>query len=221
MSQAGFEDDAVEVEALEDASAEVEALDGAPPPPEIDPEILARRELALSHVRRLGDPVLRSQAVPIDQFDQTLADEARRMGELMADAMGIGLAATQLGVLHRLLVYRVEPDSPVNALVNPEIEWRGDEIESMEEGCLSLPGIHVEVERPIHVRVRAQDLQGQTVTVEAAGLEARVIQHEVDHLDGVLILDRTTREQRREAMRAWREAQEGGANGAEPVPGDA
>jgi peptide deformylase len=206
VSETGFDDDAVEVEAPEEA----------PAPPELDPETLARRQRALSHVRRLGDPVLRSRAVPVERFDQTLADEARRMGELMADSLGIGLAATQLGVLHRLLVYRVEPDSPVNALVNPEIEWRGDEIESMEEGCLSLPGVHVDVDRPVHVRVRARDLHGDELTVEASGLEARVIQHEVDHLDGVLILDRTSREQRREAMRALREAEEGGGNGSAP-----
>jgi peptide deformylase len=206
MSETEFDDDSVEVEAPDDE----------PRLPELDPETLARRELALSQVRKLGDPVLRSQAVPVDRFDQTLADEAKHMGQLMADSLGIGLAATQVGVLHRLLVYRVEPDSPVNALVNPEIEWRGDELETMEEGCLSLPGIHVDVERPIQVRVRALDLSGDEMTIEASGLEARVIQHEVDHLDGVLILDRTTREQRREAMRAWREAQDGTANGAAP-----
>jgi peptide deformylase len=204
MSETDFEDDAVEVQAPEDV----------PAPPELDPETLARRQRALSHVRKLGDPALRSRAVPVERFDQTLADEAQRMGELMADSLGIGLAATQLGVLHRLLVYRVEPDSPVNALVNPEIEWRGEEIESMEEGCLSLPGVHVDIDRSIHVRVRARDVRGDELTVEASGLEARVIQHEVDHLDGVLILDRATREQRREAMRALREAQEGDANGA-------
>ena len=124
----------------------------------------------------------------------------------MRDAFGIGLAATQLGVPHRLLVYRVEPDSPVNALVNPEIEWSSKEDEIFEEGCLSLPGVHVDVERSIHVRVRAQDETGEAVSVEASGLEARVIQHEIDHLDGVLILDRTSREQRKEAIKALREA---------------
>ncbi len=94
-------------------------------------------------------------------------------------------------------------------LVNPEIEWRGDEVETMEEGCLSLPGVGVEVERPVHVRVRAQDEHGAPLVVEASGLEARVIQHEVDHLDGVLILDRTIRDQRKQAMRAMREAMAG------------
>jgi peptide deformylase len=102
----------------------------------------------------------------------------------------------------------VQQDSPVVALVNPEIEWKGGEEEIMEEGCLSLPSVLVDVERPLHVRVRARDERGEEIVIEASGLEARVIQHEVDHLEGVLILDRTSREQRKEAMRALREAQE-------------
>src|SRR4051794_6573924 len=130
------------------------------------------------------------------------------MGVLMHDAYGIGLAATQVGILHRVLVYRVEQDSPVNALVNPEIEWASKDKEWAEEGCLSLPAVHVDVERPIHVRVRAQDEHGDAITVEASGLEARVIQHELDHLDGVLILDRAPRDQRKEGMRALRAALE-------------
>ena len=129
------------------------------------------------------------------------------MGVLMGDALGVGLAATQVGVLHRVLVYRVQHQAPVATLVNPEIEWKGKELESIEEGCLSLPGVLVDVERPVHVRVRALDEQGDPLLIEASGLEARVIQHEIDHLDGVLILDRTTREQRKDAMRALREAQ--------------
>jgi peptide deformylase len=173
--------------------------------PELDPEVVARRAAALAHVRKFGDPVLRTRARPVEHFDDALRAEVERMGELMNDAIGVGLAATQLGVLHRLLVYRVQQESPVNALVNPEIEWRGDEEEIAEEGCLSLPAVLVDVERPIHVRVRGFDEYGEPVLVEASGLEARVIQHELDHLDGVLILDRTTRDQRREAMRALRE----------------
>ena len=176
----------------------------------LDPETRARREAALRHVRQYGDPVLRSRALPIQVFDEALADEVRRMARLMDEALGIGLAATQLGAMHRLLVYRVEPDAPLGVLVNPELEFKGDEVETMEEGCLSLPGVSVEVERPIHVRVRAQDERGAPLVLEAEGLEARVIQHEIDHLDGVLILDRTTREQRKQAMRAMREAMAGG-----------
>jgi peptide deformylase len=173
--------------------------------PQIDPVLAARREAALAHVRKFGDPVLKTKARPVERIDDTLRDEIERMGELMNDAMGVGLAATQLGVLHRLLVYRVQPDAPVNALINPEIEWRGNEQEIAEEGCLSLPAVLVEVERPIHVRVRATDEHGDPIVIEASGLEARVIQHEMDHLDGVLILDRTPREQRKEAMRVLRE----------------
>ena len=175
------------------------------PVQELDPEVRARRDAALRRVRKFGDPVLRAEALPVQQFDGELAQEVERMGALMADAMGIGLAATQVGVLHRVLVYRVQHDSPINALINPRIEWSSDSLETMEEGCLSLPTVHVDVERPIYVRVVAQDPAGEPVTVEAAGLEARVIQHEIDHLDGVLILDRTTREQRKEAMRQLRE----------------
>ncbi len=179
-----------------------------PEPPPIDPEAAARRAAALAHVRTFGDPVLKAKALPVDRFDDELREEIRRMGALMNDAFGIGLAATQLGTLHRLLVYRVEPDSPVNALVNPELEWSSGEKEWMEEGCLSLPGVHVDVERPVHVRVSARDAGGDEILVEASGLEARVIQHEMDHLDGILILDRTPRDQRKEAMRALREQSE-------------
>ncbi len=178
------------------------------PAPQLDPEQAARRAAALAHVRKFGDPVLRTRARPIDRFDGTLQSEIERMGELMNDALGVGLAATQVGVLHRLLVYRVQQQSPVVALINPEIEWRGGDQEIAEEGCLSLPAVLVDVERPVHVRVRAQNPDGEQLLIEASGLEARVIQHEIDHLDGVLILDRTTREQRKEAMRALREAQQ-------------
>ena len=126
----------------------------------------------------------------------------------MNDALGVGLAATQVGVLNRVLVYRVHQQAPFAALVNPEIEWSGHEEETMEEGCLSLPNVHVDVERKINIRVQALNEDGEPITIEASGLEARVIQHEVDHLDGVLVLDRISRQQRKEAMRALREAQE-------------
>jgi peptide deformylase len=172
----------------------------------LDPETRARRDAALRRIRKYGDPALRSRALPVDRFDDGLVDEARRMGDLMRDALGIGLAATQVGVMHRLLVYRVDPEAPVAALVNPEIEWISEEREPLEEGCLSLPGVLVEVERPVQVRVRGRDEHGDDLVIEASGLEARVLQHEIDHLDGVLILDRTTREQRKQAMRALREA---------------
>jgi peptide deformylase len=179
------------------------------PQDRLDPATRAKREAALRHVRKYGDPVLRARARPVERFDAALADEVKRMGALMDDALGIGLAATQLGVMHRVLVYRVEPEAPLGVLVNPTIEWSGDEAETREEGCLSLPGVGVEVERPVRVRVSAQDETGAQLVVEASGLEARVIQHEVDHLDGVLILDRTSRDQRKQAMRAMREAMAG------------
>jgi peptide deformylase len=183
------------------------------PPEELDPETRAKRDAALRHVRKLGDPVLRTAALPVERFDEELRREAERMGLLMGDALGIGLAANQVGVLHRLFVYRVSAEEPVTAVVNPVIEHASEEREAAEEGCLSLPGVHVEVERPAEVRVRGQDAEGRELLIEASGLEARVIQHELDHLDGVLILDRISREQRKEAMRAMREAAEGGGEG--------
>ncbi|HTC73526.1 MAG TPA: peptide deformylase [Solirubrobacteraceae bacterium] len=204
----------------EEADVEVEREQDAPEPAELDAETRERRDAALRHVRKLGDPVLRATALPVERFDQELQAEVERMGELMHDALGVGLAATQLGVLHRVLVYKAFLDDPVTALVNPEIEWLSEELELGDEGCLSLPGVHVEVERHARLLVRARDQSGDPVEVEAEGLEARVIQHEIDHLDGVLILDRISREARKEAMRAMREAAEGHAE-AEDRPADA
>ena len=186
----------------EERDAQVESTE-----PALDPELEARRVAAMSFVRRLGDPVLKSRATPVDRFDDTLRGQVARMAGIMGDAIGLGLAAPQLGLSQRLLVYRVGPDAPLIALVNPEIEWQGDEEEALEEGCLSIPGVTVDVERPVHVRVKALDEGGEERRIEASGLEARVIQHEMDHLDGVLILDRTTRDQRRQAMRELREAE--------------
>ena len=192
----------------EDVDAEVEPVEEKP---QLTPEQQARREAALAHIRPFGDPVLRTKARPVERFDDALRDEIRRMGVLMHDSIGIGLAAPQVGVSHRVLVYRVEPDSPVQPLVNPAVAWSSREQETMEEGCLSLPGVHVDVERSLFIRVTAQDERGEPVVVEASGLEARVIQHEIDHLDGVLILDRTSREQRKQAVRALREAERAAA----------
>jgi peptide deformylase len=175
---------------------------------ELDPELAQRRAAALARVRKFGDPVLRTRARAVERFDEALRSEVEGMGALMGDALGVGLAATQVGVLHRVLVYRVQHQAPVAALVNPEVEWTGKELETMEEGCLSLPSVLVDVERPVHVRVRALDERGEPLVVEASGLEARVIQHEIDHLDGVLILERTSREQRKEAIRTLREAEQ-------------
>jgi peptide deformylase len=172
----------------------------------LDPEEAARRSAALAHVRKFGDPVLRTKARPVDRFDDALREEVERMGELMTDAIGVGLAATQVGILHRVLVYRAQQQAPIAALVNPVLEWAGSDLETAEEGCLSLPAVHVEVERPVNVRVSAQNELGEPITIEASGLEARVIQHEMDHLDGKLILDRTSRPERKQAMKALRAA---------------
>ncbi len=175
--------------------------------PSVDPEVEARRLAAMSFVRRLGDPVLKSSATPVDRFDDSLRRQVSRMAGLMNDAFGVGLAAPQLGLSQRLLVYRVGPDAPLVALANPQLEWTSADQETFEEGCLSIPGISVDVERPVHVRVLALDEEGEERRIEASGLEARVIQHEMDHLDGVLILDRTSRDERKRALRELREAE--------------
>ena len=177
--------------------------------PQLDPELAARRAAAMSFIRKWGDPVLKSKATPVDRFDETLQQQVQRMAGIMKDAIGVGLAAPQLGISQRLLVYRIGGDAPLITLVNPELEWKSDDDkEIFEEGCLSIPGVVVDVERPVHVRVRAQDERGEERLVEASGLEARVIQHEMDHLDGVLMLERASRSDRKEALRALREQEQ-------------
>jgi peptide deformylase len=172
---------------------------------ELEAELTQRREAALAHVVKFGDPVLKSKASPVAGFGPELRAEVERMVAIMQDGMGVGLAATQLGILRRLLVFQAGPDSTATALVNPEIEWLSDEVVLAEEGCLSLPRVSVDVERSLHARVSGRDAEGERITIEASGLEARVLQHEIDHLDGVLILDRTERAQRKGALRALRE----------------
>jgi peptide deformylase len=170
-----------------------------------DPELAARRAAALAEVRMWGDPVLRTPARPVERFDADLRAQADRMARVMDDALGAGLAANQVGMLARLLVYRAAPDAPLRVLANPEVEWTADEEEPFAEGCLSLPGVWVEVVRPVRVRVRAQDENGRPLTVSAEGREASIVQHEIDHLDGVLVLDRLDPEARRQAVRRLRE----------------
>ncbi|HEX6667895.1 MAG TPA: peptide deformylase [Solirubrobacterales bacterium] len=172
---------------------------------ELESELLERREAALAHVVKFGDPVLKSKASPVAEFGPELRAEVERMIRIMRDGMGVGLAATQLGVLRRLLVFQAGADGEPTALVNPEVEWMSEDATIAEEGCLSLPRVTMDVERPLHVRVSGRDAEGESIAIEASGLEARVLQHEIDHLDGVLILDRTTREQRKAALRALRE----------------
>jgi peptide deformylase len=184
---------------------EVEELEEVP---QLDPEAAARRAAAMSFIRKWGDPVLKSRATPVDRFDETLQQQVQRMAGIMRDAVGVGLAAPQLGISQRLLVYRIGSEAPLITLVNPELEWHSEDVETFEEGCLSIPSVAVDVERPLHVRVRARDERGDDRLVEASGLEARVIQHEMDHLDGILMLDRASREDRKEALRALREQEQ-------------
>jgi peptide deformylase len=174
-------------------------------PDELSEEARARRAAALAEVRKFGDPVLKSRASEVASFGPELDREIERMVAIMRDGLGVGLAATQLGVLRRILVIQAGPDASPTALANPRIEWRSEELAMAEEGCLSLPGIVVEVERPLFARVSGVDAQGEPLLIAAAGLEARVLQHEIDHLDGVLIVDRSSREQRKGALRALRE----------------
>jgi peptide deformylase len=170
-------------------------------------ELAERREAALARVVKFGDPVLNSRASAVAEFGPDLRAEVERMIAIMRDGMGVGLAATQLGVLRRVLVFQAGADSQPTGLVNPEIEWLSDELVVAEEGCLSLPRVAMDVERPLHARIGGRDVEGEPMTIEASGLEARVLQHEIDHLDGVLILDRAPREQRRAALRALREGE--------------
>ena len=167
------------------------------------PRRQARRRLALAQIRQYPDPALRLRANEVEQFDEALRSLAERMTELMEDAQGVGLAATQVGVLQRLFVFAVGEDEP-RVLVNPKIVEQSGESETADEGCLSLQRVLVPVERSCRVTIAAQDLDGDDLRLELDELAARVAQHELDHLDGVLILDRTTKDARREAMGALR-----------------
>ena len=159
-------------------------------------------KLALE-IRTFGDPVLKSAATPVENFDDSLSRLAGDMLATMRERDGVGLAATQVGRLKRIFVASLEDEE--YAIVNPVIENRTEQTETDHEGCLSLPGVQVEVERPYGITVTGSDPEGTPVSVDATGLLARIIQHEIDHLDGITILDRTDRESRREAMRGLRE----------------
>lgn len=154
-------------------------------------------------IRTFGDPVLKSRATPVDKFDETLEQLAEDMLQTMREYEGVGLAANQVGRLKRVLVAALEDEEYV--VVNPEISEVGDETEIEVEGCLSIPEIQVEVERATRIAVTGQDSTGGPLKLEAEGLLARILQHEIDHLNGVLILDRTDRESRKAAMRELRE----------------
>jgi peptide deformylase len=169
---------------------------------ELDAEREARRRVALAQIRQYPDPVLRLAAKEVEGVDETVAGLVERMAKLMQEARGVGLAAPQIGVLRRVLVYQADDESPLVALVNPRLTASSEEQETSEEGCLSLgaASVVVPVERPLRVTVAASTPAGEEVEIEAEGLEARVIQHELDHLDGVLIIDRTTPDARRGAL---------------------
>ena len=171
-----------------------------------DPEREARRRIALAQIRQYPDPALRMKAAAVEDFDDDLVQLAERMLRLMQDANGIGLAATQVGILRRLFVCRLgeEDDEQLQAFANPVVSVTGEKRETDDEGCLSLQGVLVPVERATKLTLEAQDLAGKPVRFELEDLDARVVQHELDHLDGVLILERTTPEARREAMATLR-----------------
>ena len=172
---------------------------------ERDAEREARRRIALAQIRQYPDPVLRMRAHEVDEFDGELQRLAERMTALMGEAAGVGLAANQVGVLRRMFIFQPTAEDEPLALVNPEIVERSDETVPDDEGCLSMQGVLVAVARNQSVTLEARDTSGEQVRLELEGIAARVVQHELDHLDGVLIIDRTTPEDRREALGVLRQ----------------
>jgi peptide deformylase len=170
----------------------------------LDAEAEARRRVALAQIRQYPDPALRMKAHDVESFDGDLARLVEQLEHLLIDANGLGLAATQLGVLRRVFALRPDPDEKMQVLVNPRLVDSSDEQVTDDEGCLSMQGVVIPVERHERVIVEAHDPEGKDVRLELEGLPARVAQHELDHLDGILILDRTTPEARREALAALR-----------------
>jgi peptide deformylase len=162
----------------------------------------ARRLIALSRIRQYGDPALRMKAREVEDFDDDLLRLVERMTALMHEAQGVGLAATQVGVVRRLFVF--VDDGEDRVLVNPTITASSKETTSDDEGCLSLRGVLVPVERPSSVTIEGFDEKGQPLELELEEPTARVVQHELDHLDGVLVIDRTDDESRRGALAALR-----------------
>ena len=165
-------------------------------------ERLVRRDMALAQIRQYGDPALRMRGEEVEEFDDELLRVAERMIALMHDAEGVGLAATQVGILRRLFVCTIDAEDRV--LVNAVVTPISDDTELDTEGCLSLGPIRLPVERAARVRIDARDGEGEPVSFELEGVDARVVQHELDHLDGTLIIDRTDPEARREALRQLR-----------------
>jgi len=171
---------------------------------QLDAQAQARRRVALAQIRQYPDAVLRMRARDVEHFDDDLVRLADRMAHLMHDARGVGLAATQVGVLQRLFVFQAAEADEVTAIVNPEITERAEETEVADEGCLSLQGVLVPVERAVAVTVEGRDVRGEPLRLELEEMDARVVQHEIDHLDGVLMLERTDDESRREALATLR-----------------
>ncbi len=171
---------------------------------QLDAQAQALRRLALAQIRQYPDAVLRMRAREIESFDDDLARLADKMKHLMRDARGVGLAATQVGVLQRLFVFQREDGEEATELVNPEIVERSSQTEVLDEGCLSLQGVLVPVERSLGVTLVGQDLEGAPLRLELEDLDARVVQHELDHLDGVLMIERTDDASRREALATLR-----------------
>jgi peptide deformylase len=177
--------------------------------PPIDP---ARRRRAYGEIRLWGDPALRATAMPVTEFGPALEAEVARQAQVLFDAPGAGLAAPQIGRLHRIVVYRLPEDGPepaFRALVNPEIAAASSEREVFEEGCLSMPDLFAEVERAAAVTVRARDPLGAPLEIQAEGRHASILQHEIDHLDGILVPDRLARPARRRFMAELRAAAPG------------
>ena len=167
----------------------------------LDPEREARRRLALAQIRQYPDPVLRMRANEVESFDDDLRRLVERMTELMQDANGVGLAGTQVGTLRRVFVFQPEgEDEGPRAVVNPALTKTSEVTISETEGCLSMQGVSIPVERPAKVTIEGKDENGEDVEFELEERDARVVQHELDHLDGILILDRTTADARREAL---------------------
>ena len=186
-----------------DEPVEDEAQDEGRPSPE---ERREWRIAALRLVRQYPDPALRNAATAVAEVDDEVQRLAERMLDVMERAHGVGLAAPQLGILRRILVYRASDEDEPKVLINPELVERSDETEVGTEGCLSLLGgeLQVPVARHLRVRVSGRDASGDAVDVDVEGFEARVIQHEIDHLDGILIFDRAEDQERREALRELR-----------------
>ena len=154
-------------------------------------------------IRIMGDPVLREKARPVKEFSPALKRLAADMLETMYESQGVGLAAPQVGISERLFVFDDGETGPM-AIVNPEL-YDPDGIQDGEEGCLSIPGIYFNVERANRIRVRGYDLDGNPIDLDGEGLLARILQHETDHVDGILFVDRLSDEDRKAAMRLIRE----------------